>query len=553
MKKILLSMLVAITFFDAHAQLSIELVKDINQGSGDAFDMFSFSYSQLYNGKLYFKANDGINGDALWTTDGTEADTYMLKDINPDTGHAFIEGFTVYGGKLYFLADDGTHGRELWVTDGTDAGTTLFKDINPGSGHSHPTWFRVYDDKLYFSANDGAHGWELWVTDGTDAGTYMVKDIRSGGSSSSSSPSRFTLYNNKLYFVAYDGIHGEELWVTDGTEAGTYMVKDINPSNSSSDGPTNFAVYDGKLYFLANDGTHGYELWATDGTETGTYMLKDVNPGEGGLLSANFTSPPTPTVYNGKLYFGGLTGTPVYYLWETDGTEQGTQMVSGTNGLMFPYDLTEFNGLLYFGANDGIHGTQLWATDGTPSGSYMVKDIENVASIYGSNPGNFTEYNDKLYFSANEGTNGYELWVTDGTEAGTFKIAHDFDAHSADAMIPHYNLFRKVNNKLLFPAQYDGDLGWEVYVLTDATMDMIEYDRLSFGVYPNPASDLFTLSNVPTGSFLSLMDMTGREVYQHVVLNDQEVIETTGLTSGMYIIRIRNNETEATVKLIIKK
>lgn len=41
------------------------------------------------NGKLFFRANDGVNGDELWKSDGTAVGTVMVKDINP-AGDAFF-------------------------------------------------------------------------------------------------------------------------------------------------------------------------------------------------------------------------------------------------------------------------------------------------------------------------------------------------------------------------------------------------------------------------------------------------------------------------------
>jgi ELWxxDGT repeat protein len=32
-----------------------------------------------FNGKLYFAATNGIDGHELWTSDGTESGTYMVK------------------------------------------------------------------------------------------------------------------------------------------------------------------------------------------------------------------------------------------------------------------------------------------------------------------------------------------------------------------------------------------------------------------------------------------------------------------------------------------
>ena len=175
---------------------------------------------------------------------------------------------TGVGGTLFFTADDGTHGRELWKTDGTEAGTVLVKDIDPDRRRlrriRRPVDLTGVGGTLFFAADDGTHGQELWKSDGTEAGTVLVKDIHPGGYGSE--PSSLTNVGGTLFFTARDGTHGQELWKSDGTGAGTVLVKDIRPGVRRRRRPPRLTGVGGTLFFAADDGTRGSELWTSDGT-----------------------------------------------------------------------------------------------------------------------------------------------------------------------------------------------------------------------------------------------------------------------------------------------
>jgi ELWxxDGT repeat protein len=366
------------------------------------------------NGTLYFEADDGSNGDELWKSDGTEAGTMMVHDINPGTDSGITdEREKIYNlnGILLIAADDGTHGEELWISDGTSAGTALLKDINT-SGDSDIYFFG--DDgngMLYFRATDGAHGEELWKTDGTPAGTVMVKDIWSG--STGSYPEDGVFFDGVLYFDTDDDMHGGELWKSDGTEGGTAMVKDIRPG--SARGLYDIAVTDNQLFLYADDGVHGGELWRSDGTAANTVLVQDINPsGDARIIDM--------TAVGSVLFFCADDGASGGELWVSDGTPGGTQMVKDINstGGSGPRWLTRVENVLFFIASDDVHGVELWKSDGTPEGTVMVRDIYTGSDT--SNPFFLTGVGSKLYFTAEDGTHGYELWQSDGTEAGTMQV-----------------------------------------------------------------------------------------------------------------------------------
>lgn len=164
----------------------------------------------VYNDKLIFRAGTDGNAD-VWQTDGTTEGTHIVKDINPD-GYSTVYGFTEYNGKLYFNANDHVNGKELWVSDGTENGTHVFMDINPGKDWSYPALFFEYNSKLYFTATEQTNNRELWVTDGSVEGTKKIAPVGSTEENPLVYDPSFTIMNGSLYFTAGFTSAGWELW-----------------------------------------------------------------------------------------------------------------------------------------------------------------------------------------------------------------------------------------------------------------------------------------------------------------------------------------------------
>ena len=186
------------------------LVKDIRPGFGSSDAEFFIAFED----GILFAADDGVNGYELWRSDGTAEGTVLVKDINPGSAGS-IEPNTstsimkTANGQIFFGATDGVHGIELWTSDGTAAGTYMLRDITPGPEDSTPRGGENSSDTLFFRASS-PFGTELYRTNGTRVGTVLVEDIQPGPICSV--PTSITDVWGTLFFAADDGSRGDELW-----------------------------------------------------------------------------------------------------------------------------------------------------------------------------------------------------------------------------------------------------------------------------------------------------------------------------------------------------
>ncbi|WP_163867321.1 ELWxxDGT repeat protein [Myxococcus eversor] len=366
---------------------------DLSPGIADGVTGQIYVFGQ----NVVFAGRTPEHGSELWFSDGTPRGTRMIRDIHPTAGVGALDGIvrtyaTVHGNHFYFIASDGVTGNELWRTDGTENGTERLTDVLPGPAHSAvpdpaPISFGA---SLIFTAQDAQFVRSLYsLVPGslpvrlTAQGLGVLKAIRN---------------QNKVYFIAYP-VSGTAstapggLWSTDGTPQGTVFItggsfRDLiatgtevalagsgvlyasngTPGNRrlvSLAGPSNlydpeppFVMVDGTLTFVGGNGTMGVGLWRSDLTRPGTTRLSS---------SATLDSYAWVHAEKEYVYFVADSATQGRELWMSDLTAANTRLaydfapgkLDGSPGRPIRINSTQ----LLLTANDGAHGTELWRID----------------------------------------------------------------------------------------------------------------------------------------------------------------------------------------------
>ena len=461
-----------VEFLESRKYLTAQLVKDINTNRIGAD--FQPAYYAAAGSVAYFTDHDGVNGDELWKTDGTAANTTMVKDINPGLAGSYPAYFMTISGITYFNATD-ANGSELWRTDGTSAGTYLVKDINPGSADSNPSDLTAYNGLLYFFANDGTHGRELWRSDGTASGTVLVDDTDPGSAGQNNPATGFqrivVTTTGTMFFVAYNGTN-TNLYTTTGAVGNETLLKTVIVTAA----PGLLAATSGTLIYF-QDSTTGY-LYQSDGTVAGTVVEDTADTSAKNLMVAGsflyFQNTTTvKSLGNGTIrsYTGsissptliGVSGNNAYFTATNTSNSHPTLLYANAMlaGPVYVQDNvtavsgTNVNGTFYFVAGSSSAGYSLWSTTGTSGTMIAILNPGGSDAV----PGMLTAFGSKLLFNNSDVTNGLQPWISDGTTAGTALLKAIYTGTAPSSPV----LYGTLNNKLLFDANDGGTDGYQLW------------------------------------------------------------------------------------------
>ncbi|MEQ8711903.1 MAG: hypothetical protein RIC80_02745, partial [Cyclobacteriaceae bacterium] len=534
------------------------------QVSGDDVDVQELVASSNY---LFFSSN----GAALWKTDGTVVE--LVKIMSPAYFSSHLGGFTSVGNKIFFPASTPSHGEELWVSDGTDAGTYMVKDIHEGTQSTYPSEIIAGDDEVYFVSYENVNERSLWKSDGTEENTEKVI----GNIWPSDLTIQLTYNAGLVYFLAeirpsYD----EYLWVSDGTTEGTVEIVEATAQSSVIIGDNQ------NVYCTVENDDYGWELWSIgDALDTSSRILIfDGYPSDrlsfydnyvfyytndywkysfSTHMSSKIISSQINTIGSGPFGFTAFDD-KVYFsadvdyssdedIWVTDGSSGGTNLAAAFGEADVRYltksgdylylvenyenlvainsqdntgrilledaasnilNLIDLNGILYFTFNSQEAG-ELWKSNGTSDGTTLVKEFPG-SFFSNSSFSHFSTTKSDLYFTLFDPEYGLEVWTSDGTEEGT-KILKDVtpgtESTRVDVLIGIDDyIFFKERNVDRFWISDGSEEGTELFEIKDLDRNISGSFPRNFKVVGNRlyfAASTFG-SNAPSGNKLWITD-----------------------------------------------
>ncbi len=549
------------------------LVKDIEPGAASSTISLG-PFINTINDNFYFIATTSANGQELWFTDGTTAGTKMVMDIWPGTPSSVVTiGFKYMrgaGNDLYFIANNGINGEELWFTNGTTS--YMVKDIRPGSIATPINFIAFENNTLFFMADDAISGLELWRSDGTTPGTYLLHDITPGPSGSSY---LFKNFNNKVFYNPAGG-NSQVIWETDGTTLGTASLSiPALASHSLSLAYTDFFKFNNSLYFSVTTFTNNVEYDSIFFFKINTglsslnnfYTRPHIGPYSGFCNPAHFDSiNPTLFRYQHSRGFSSERETII-----SDGSTANTIVcgylsipASGPGLFCYERDLISANNyLISLGVPTYTSGPNGMISNSLINGTGQTISTTIIPSVLHINSDQlfYRKHINKIYFRGYSSGLGHELCESDGTPSGT-SVVLDIFPGSGDALLQespystsYTDNFQTASSggKFFFLAN-NNITGTELWCIGGLAGIEEKEINVHFSLYPNPTNDIVNLSlnQQFVGGNIQLFDAIGKLIQTQPIKNTTEKINLN-LNSGIYFIKaITKDGVSKTQKLIIE-
>lgn len=402
----------------------LRLVADLYPGrDGSALSGFF-----VWDDKVWFKAASNQGGETKWSlyrSDGTTAGTRRIKDFPVRERGSIFDNPFVFENHLYFQGPNAALGKgsRIWVTDGTEAGTRpISEDGRDVCDEYKPV---LIGDRLVLSLHgdyeghglvalnlhtlktetvavpfdgwadysDGAmlngalmkldlNGKALWSIDGTRSGLKKLALPGLPPFENDGGINQFVSLPNGVLMLPKGQLKSPlELWYTDGKSVA--KVASWWPDNPASQ------LWFGRVgdlgLLLAYDRTRRCGLWSSDGTVAGSRVLLEANPYKDASFSFSRDTPPSPVVAGGRLYFVMDDGKHGLELWCSDGTKNGTHLV--TDIVLGNEDAEIFklqampDGRVLFQRKNANSGTDVWITDGTEEGSRWLASLTRWTNV----------------------------------------------------------------------------------------------------------------------------------------------------------------------------
>jgi len=333
------------------------LLKDINEGSASSNPA---DFVVLGN-KLVFEATTEEYGRELWVTDGTEDGTELLEDIQEGSNGSspsLKAEYKIGDDILLFTANDGEQGNSLYSTDATPGGATLLKSSLDTDGAPLSMFVnRPLDDdvdEILFAVGD-----ELWTTDGTTSGTKRIREGVSIGSDSRMSS--YKLDGKTLFFGREAEQDADSLWETDGTASGTKVlfsgldtgITDVSRKGASTTVGISFGPVIGDKISLLTDNGVGVDVWVTDGDDIDRLISK----------TYDFVLNVKPSADDEQAVFVMMDGNDMQ-LYTSDYTEdntiKGPTFTDGISSGAGELVTLEDEDFAIFTLNSADYGVELW-------------------------------------------------------------------------------------------------------------------------------------------------------------------------------------------------